>query len=79
MSICESSHKMTIKEQVAFDLGYKKAQSEIVHCKDCAHFTLDYAKHNYMCCCAKVSPIYQVSRKDDDFCSYGVRKDGNNA
>ena len=44
---------------------------EVVRCKDCKHCDPDN-RH----CDHYMGTVLPVSRKDNDFCSYGERKDG---
>ena len=55
-----------IKEQPAADVV------PVVRCKDCKYFTKGpYVFDNSKCWCA----CWYDSVKDDDFCSYGAKKD----
>lgn len=71
--ILESSRKMTPKEETAFELGYKKAKSEIVHCRDCKKYVQSYGGTD------NLNGLVGANLKPYDFCSYGVRTDGETA
>ena len=43
---------------------------EVVRCKDCKHWTMGYC-NNFACY------DYEPTTNEDDFCSYGERREGN--
>lgn len=49
----------------------------VVRCKDCAHYDMGVCLKIYSD--GNVHPEAWQSRKPDDFCSYGERKDGADA
>lgn len=48
--------------------------AEVVHCKDCEHYDMGVCLKIYSD--GSVHPAAWQSRKPEDFCSYGERKDG---
>ena len=53
-----------------YDKGYADAKGELVLCKDCKH------RYTFTCgksCCEK---YFTFPAKDNDFCSYGERREG---
>jgi hypothetical protein len=48
--------------------GYMNAKQELVRCKDCKHWTMGY-------CINFAYYSYAPTTGEDDFCSYGERKD----
>lgn len=59
-----------LKEMVKY---YREQQTDLVRCKDCKH----YEKHETWASCTYWSgnPYEQASVIDDDFCSYGERRE----
>ena len=56
-----------------YDKGYADAKGELVRCKDCIGKSHWY-KNNYGCTICGVSGLFVV--EDNDFCSYGERREG---
>ena len=61
-------------DRFQYDKGYADgkadAEAALVRCKDCKHFIKE--EHG----CDHHGYYYPVHVKDDDFCSYGERRDG---
>ncbi len=55
--------------------GYMNAQQEIVRCKDCKHRGVAWINGKHMCHNPYYGMASGVELRDDDFCSYGERKD----
>ena len=48
---------------------------EVVHCKDCK-WCKHYKQDEQDCyCCTHACGLYDVDRSEDDYCSYGERKE----
>ena len=53
-----------------YDKGYDDAMASIVRCKDCVH------RKEKVCCNPSAGMWVGCELKDDDFCSYGERREG---
>ena len=64
--------KWTLQEE-AYKRGYEKGKAEamdsIVRCKDCKPWTMGYCNHY-------AYYDYEPLANEDDFCSYGERREG---
>ena len=57
--------------QDAYDDGYKQRDLELVRCKDCKHYKTMFCKMDIW---HRDITLYRAD--ENDFCSYGERKDG---
>ena len=66
-------------DKTMYRKGYKDALASIVHCQDCKYWLNSLvapgAEHSHGYCHIEESDDVVVGRWDDDFCSYGERKD----
>ena len=63
-----------------YEAGFKDASNNIVRCKDCKDFSsvmfCGKPTHYGYCCNTHDSVLGNRHRFENDFCSYGERKDG---
>lgn len=53
-----------------YQKGYDDARNNIIHCKDCTHYSVNNVLIGNVC--KRLPTVFNM--QEDDFCSYAVRK-----